>query len=531
MLEIKFNTRTFVKTATGQVAVRVMWEGKREVVFGTGVWAEQKKWDADRQKAKKMTTHNVKKHSFTSTEINDRIALYLEEIEHAFYMYSLKGSIPEQTDIKRMVNAAVGKSNEEKDAPLKVKTLAELFNDFITKGTREKNWDDLCREKYTQAFQHFTAANPRVKTDKIDVECMFRLRDWYVKEEYVNRTINKQFIMLKAFLKYLNDQEGITIPNNVLSFETNFKVVKRVVTFMHYDELQKFTDFHFVHHTDSYSRARDLWCFMAYTSLRYSDLARLKPYHIIDGKRIELIAEKTDEPLSIPLTEGALKIIARRGGCYGKEGTLFDVMSNAKLNSVIKGAAKEAGLTRQIVDVYFIGTKRYEKAHKFCDIIGCHDARRTFVSCSLAMGIPPQVVMKCTGHTGYATMKPYIDTATETQAVEMEKWNRNQYKSQIISILDKAKESELEKLLDIATKLIILKEDIRIAKPEIEDANDPKVIEKKAEEKFLIKNAMEKGQLIHLYYDKVDIDPVDLAIIEGRATTIDGLGYEVEMMV
>lgn len=42
---------------------------------------------------------------------------------------------------------------------------------------------------------------------------------------------------------------------------------------------------------------------------------------------------------------------------------------------------------------------------------------------------------------------------------------------------------------------------------------------------------MEKGQLIHLYYDKVDIEPVDLAIIEGRATTIDGLGYEVEMMV
>ena len=40
-------------------------------------------------------------------------------------------------------------------------------------------------------------------------------------------------------------------------------------------------------------------------------------------------------------------------------------------------------------------------------------------------------------------MKPYIETATETQTLEMEKWNRNQYRSQIIALLDNAKESEL----------------------------------------------------------------------------------------
>jgi len=39
------------------------------------------------------------------------------------------------------------------------------------------------------------------------------------------------------------------------------------------------------------------------------------------------------------------------------------------------------------------------------------------------MGIPPEVVMKATGHHDYKTMKPYIATSDETQVREMSKWN------------------------------------------------------------------------------------------------------------
>ena len=101
----------------------------------------------------------------------------------------------------------------------------------------------------------------------------------------------------------------------------------------------------------------------------------------------------------------------------------------------------------ELIALYLIGSKRYEVQHKFHEIISCHDARRTFVSCSLAMGITPQVVMKCTGHKGYNTMKPYIETAFETQSLEMEKWNRNQFKSSIITFLDQADEKRLKEIL------------------------------------------------------------------------------------
>lgn len=56
--------------------------------------------------------------------------------------------------------------------------------------------------------------------------------------------------------------------------------------------------------------------------------------------------------------------------------------------------------------------------------------------------------MKATGHKGYKTMQPYIDTAMETQTLEMEKWNKTQYRSQIITLLDKMNENELKLVLN-----------------------------------------------------------------------------------
>ena len=40
-------------------------------------------------------------------------------------------------------------------------------------------------------------------------------------------------------------------------------------------------------------------------------------------------------------------------------------------------------------------------------------------------GIPPQVVMKWTGHKDYKTMKPYIDSAEKVKAEQMAIFEKN----------------------------------------------------------------------------------------------------------
>ena len=459
MIQIKFSIRPYIKGTTGQVGLKVRWnQSKCEVSFFTNVWADPAKWDYDLLRAKKGTTHEVRGMRYTHTEINQAIAEYREEITSVFDKCALRNTIPTVDELKGMVNAALGRgaASTEPIPVAKKKSMKEMIEWFLAECGREKNWDDQAKEKYTQAFLHITKANPRIRPDKITLEHMYKLREWYIKNRYRNRTINKQVTMLKGFLKWIGTKEGYDVPAAVLNFETNLKVLPKTVTFLHYDELLHFAHFEFPNDKSGrLSRARDFWCFMAFTSLRISDLLRLNKVHILDG-RIEMFAQKTGEHLYIPLTEEAQAIIDRYKGKETKEGLVFDIPSAQKLNDAVKEAAKEAGLDRIITEVYYIGTERYEDNHKFCDIISNHDARRTFVSCSLAMGIPAETVMKCTGHKSYNTMKPYIETATETQALQMEKWNKNQYRSKIINLLDGVSEDFLKRLLvDIQNRLAV----------------------------------------------------------------------------
>lgn len=458
MIQLKFSVRPYIKGSTGQVGIKVRWNQSRsEVSFFTNVWAEAEKWDQDLLRAKKGTTHYVRDMKFTYLEINEAIAEYREEIQSVFDKCALRNCIPTVDELKTMVNYALGRVDEQTTSPTivqKKKTFEEMIEWFLEECGREKNWDDQAKEKYTQAFQHITKANPHIRPDKITIEHMYKLKDWYIKNEYRNRTINKQVTMLKGFLKWLNTKEGYQVPATVLNFETNLKVLPKTVTFLHYDELLNFAHFQFEEDKSGrLDRARDFWCFMAFTSLRVSDLQQLKVVHIQDN-RIEMFAKKTGEHLIIPLTEEAQRILNKYKGLSTADGYVFNVQSSQKLNDAVKDAAKAAGLDRIITEVYYIGTERKEESHKFCDIISNHDARRTFVSCSLAMEIPAETVMKCTGHKSYNTMKPYIETATETTVLEMERWNKNLYRSRIISLLNDADEQFLASLLnDIQTKI------------------------------------------------------------------------------
>lgn len=52
-----------------------------------------------------------------------------------------------------------------------------------------------------------------------------------------------------------------------------------------------------------------------------------------------------------------------------------------------------------------------------------HVGRKTFICNSLMLGIPPQIVMKWTGHSDYAAMKPYIAIADSVKSDTMAKFD------------------------------------------------------------------------------------------------------------
>lgn len=449
MKKASFSTRAYV-TKNGQIMIRVRWNGKKnEVGFSVGYSIDPMKWDSNKQLVKSNTTHRIGGKIVYAREINNTIRIFLGYIEEIFIEYSLRNEIPGNADLKELVNEKLGRNKPKVVENDKEKTLKDIFKEFLSTRALEGNWSKEAEYKYEQMWQQLTSCDEAIELDALDKNKMIQLTNWYINNDYCNRTIVKQFRILKSFLRWIS-KNGYVIQPGVLEFKPKLKVIPKVVTFLKYKELMHFFEYEFPKEKEYLSKARDMFCFMAFTSLRYSDLAKLRPSNVIDGY-LDFCTEKTDDKLRIALNEHAQKIIDKYS--WYKGDTVFPVPSNQKLNDYLKEAAKLAGLDREITQVYFKGNTRHEDTYKFWEQISCHDARRTFVCCSLALGIPPSVVMSCTGHSDYESMKPYIEVADETQKLEMDKWNTHQYKSRIIEELDKMDSEQLKKLFEYVKEI------------------------------------------------------------------------------
>lgn len=449
MKKASFSTRAYV-TKNGQIMIRVRWNGKKnEVGFSVGYSIDPMKWDSNKQLVKSNTTHRIGGKIVYAREINNTIRIFLGYIEEIFIEYSLHNETPGTADLKELVNEKLGRNKPEVPDNDKKKALKDIFKEFLSERVLEGNWSKAAEYKYRQMWLQLTSCDATIELDALDKNKLIQLTNWYINNDYCNRTIVKQFRILKSFLRWIS-KNGYIIQPGVLEFKPKLKVIPKVVTFLKYKELMHFFEYEFPKEKEYLSKARDMFCFMAFTSLRYSDLAKLRPSNVIDGY-LDFCTEKTDDKLRIALNEHAQKIIDKYA--WYKGDTIFPVPSNQKLNDYLKEAAKLAGLDREITQVYFKGNTRHEDTYKFWEQISCHDARRTFVCCSLALGIPASVVMSCTGHSDYESMKPYIEVADETQKLEMDKWNTHQYKSRIIEELDKMDSEQLKKLFEYVKEI------------------------------------------------------------------------------
>lgn len=77
------------------------------------------------------------------------------------------------------------------------------------------------------------------------------------------------------------------------------------------------------------------------------------------------------------------------------------------------------GINNPISRVCYRAGQKVEETYPKFALIGTHSARRTFICYALTSGIPPQVVMKWTGHSDYKAMKPNIEIAAKEKAKTM----------------------------------------------------------------------------------------------------------------
>ena len=132
-----------------------------------------------------------------------------------------------------------------------------------------------------------------------------------------------------------------------------------------------------------------------------------------------LTTVKTAKPLEIQLNKWSREILWRYVDEGLPEDRVFPYVSNQVVNRCLHEICKHCGIDSPVHITWYRGPERHDEVHPKYELISSHCGRRTFICNALAMGISPTIVMQWTGHSDYASMKPYIGVAQATKEAAM----------------------------------------------------------------------------------------------------------------
>lgn len=416
----------------GECAVRIsvtMYKKRLQTTAGFSV--EPAKWDANKQRIKhgstitlKAETKGGKAKQLSYTDANiwfNSIENYFAELEH-----NIRNDIEKQKhlDLKAEFDRQFrGKDvSDEKD-----KTFFDLMNEFVKEQGSLNEWTGATAKIFRALKNHLTNFNDKLTFDNLDEGGLFDFIEYLKNIDLPdgqigmkNSTLRKHLSYLKWFLRW-TIKKGYSTNTDFIDFNPKLKTAQRQVIFLDWDELLHVYNFDFTGNK-RLERVRDVFCFMCFTGLRYSDVSNLRHTDIYNDA-IRITTQKTTDTLTINLNDYSRAILKK----YEAESYPYDkalpVVSNQKMNNYLKEMAEVCGLNAPITQIYFRGSERIETVKPKHELISTHTGRRTFISNALMKGIPAEVVMKFTGHSDYDAMKPYIDIVERAKIEAMEKFN------------------------------------------------------------------------------------------------------------
>ena len=403
------------------IRMRVNFASKR-IEFTTGYRIDSAKWDADKQRVKNGCSNKLKQ---SASEINASLLEYYTEIQSIFKRFEVEDVMPTPEQIKEAFNA-LHKPVSEEPKPKKEALpcdFFQVFDDFVEDCGRQSNWTDSTFEKFAAVKNHLTNFREGLTFEFFDER---GLNDYvgYLRDvkEMRNTTIGKQLSFLKWFLRWAF-KKGVHQNNAYDSYKPKLKSTQKKIIFLTWDELNRLREFKIPSNKQALERVRDVFLFQCFTGLRYSDVFNLRRSDI-KGDHIEVTTVKTSDSLIIELNNHSKAILDKYKDVTFEDDKVLPVITNQKMNDYLKELAELAGIAEPIRQTYYKGNERIDEVTPKYALLGTHAGRRTFICNALALGIPPQVVMKWTGHSDYKAMKPYIDIADDIKANAMSKFNQ-----------------------------------------------------------------------------------------------------------
>ena len=404
------------------------------------------KWDSASQQVKPGTEKNpiTNAKGIPAATINARIAA----IKAAFAQLEAMPGGATIEGFQAALDALTGKAEKAAQAATKGRPaqlpksiVITYFELFLREESARSQWAPATLAKmrsFQNSLEEYNSALTFADFNESGI-------DGYInhlrKQGHEETSIQKRYSNLKWFLAWAI-RKGYCSETAIQTYRPKFKVLAKPVIFLTRPELLKLYNYQIpanqtkvtlkdsagreyektIEEAGGLAKARDLFCFCAFTSLRYSDMAALKRTDIT-GDSIIITTQKTNDRLEIPLNKYSRAILEKYAGLNDPRGLALPVITNQKMNDYLKDLCELCDFREAVSKVYYKGGQRIEETREKWELVGTHAARRTFICYALTKGIPPQIVMKWTGHSDYKAMKPYIDIAGADAAAAMQLLN------------------------------------------------------------------------------------------------------------
>lgn len=415
---LKFSTKFSLKNQKlneeQPLRLRVSFHSYRIELY-TGIKCRPDEWDGIR-----ITKRNDPRNKKIN-ELEERVENIFRKLEFT------TGNYPTPEEFKELF------SNKPKNEKNKNFLFVDIVEQYIEEKAISKQWELKTKEKYLRLKNHIIAYNKNLELNKITENTLRDLIKYFSTAPinprtgrklppHHNVTIRREINDYQRILSWA-EKKGYYTGKAHLHFEQRYKGTTDKLSDLVYLEWEELIElFNYKFDTDKLNKVRDVFCFCCFSSLRFSDVQKLRKSDI-SKDFIKLVTKKTTDPLVINLNDYSGAILDKYKEIDFENDLALPVISMANTNLYLKEIGEVLNWNTPIKVQYFINNERFEEFYPKKKVISTHAARRTFVINALRLGIPTEVIIKWTGHKDFTALKPYVKIVDELKENEMKKFN------------------------------------------------------------------------------------------------------------
>lgn len=345
------------------------------LMFGTGIKADYQAWDSDLQRIKSSFPDSVTANIWLDT-LSDTAS-------KAWLNMQSRELAPGGEQFRKIFQELKPKYS---------RGFFEVFFLFMEWGMAY--WSTASYRKVRTIYRHLRefedATGYAISFGSMGGEFIERFQSFY-REKGNNPTTTRKAINIVVWFLNWATEKGFNVNVEYKKFYKSMEKAQgsplRPV-FLKWDELTRIRDLECS--SKRKERVKDLFCFMCFTGLRFSELQNLKKEDLLNDEII--IRKKNGKLRKVHMNAPARELHDRYKNKYYLNNTAFPSMSVITMNKYLKILALEAGLIRSVSD-----GKNPEQPLPLHKLISAGMGVNTFLANAIRLKIPAEVISSFTG--------------------------------------------------------------------------------------------------------------------------------------